>query len=237
MLGELLQARRIGVIFLVAKDGAWGKLKIREGSIESLTFHSFKGADALPLLKKQHEIQFLFQEQRADSLKLTNSIDSLITNNEFFGFFGMSINIEPRENDAWDFDLDYPDNSVRPLSNKPKILVVDDSSTARKSARMVLEKAGYQVAEAKDGFEALGQLQNENPQLILLDLIMPGIDGYRVLDMIRGNPKFKDLPILMLTSRDGMLDKIKGAASSLNEYLTKPFVPENLVKIISKYIS
>lgn len=236
---ELLQSDRVGVIFLVGSSGAWGKLMIRKGDIESLTFHSHKGNEALPLLKKQPKIQFLFQEQKSNASKTSALSDAQLTNKEFFDYFGMPEFIRSQHDvhDDWDIDFDVTEINELPSASKAKILVVDDSSTARKSVRLVLENAGFAVAEAKDGLEALGQLQNENPQLVLLDLVMPGIDGYRVLEMIRGNPKYKKLPVIMLTSRDGVLDKLKGAASSLNEYMTKPFVPENLVGIIVKYIN
>jgi CheY-like chemotaxis protein len=113
---------------------------------------------------------------------------------------------------------------------------VDDSAIARKAARIPLETEGYTVVEATDGFEALGQMQNEEPDLVLLDLIMPGIDGYRVLDLIRGNPAYAKVPVIMLTARDGLIDRLKGRMSDLDGYLTKPFEPFDLIREVARHL-
>jgi CheY-like chemotaxis protein len=117
-----------------------------------------------------------------------------------------------------------------------KVLVVDDSSVARKAARFVLEGAGYKVVEAWDGFEALGQLQNEFPHLMVLDLVMPGMDGYEVLKLVRANNKFSQIPVIILTSRDTLFDKLKGKLSGTNEYLTKPYKGEELLRLVNKLL-
>ncbi|MGQ9599554.1 MAG: response regulator transcription factor [Anaerolineae bacterium] len=106
------------------------------------------------------------------------------------------------------------------------ILVVDDEANIRELARMYLEQDGYQVAVARDGAEALRQIQASRPALVILDLMLPEIDGWEVCRRVRA---FSDLPILMLTARDDDVDKIVGLELGADDYLTKPFNPRELV--------
>ena len=117
-----------------------------------------------------------------------------------------------------------------------KILVVEDSRTQRIIICRMLKQNGYDFVEASDGYEALGQLDKEKPDLILLDIIMPGIDGYKVMSLIKEKPGMKNIPIIMLTSRDNLIDKMRGKVSGTNEYLTKPFVYEELIAKVDKYL-
>jgi len=122
------------------------------------------------------------------------------------------------------------------LSGKKKVLVVEDSSTTRKVIAITLGQKGYDVIEARDGLEALSRLNEEKPDLILLDIILPKMDGYKILSIIKSNAVFKDIPVIMLTSRDGFMHKVKGKLAGSAEYLTKPFDPKVLVQTIEKYI-
>ena len=119
---------------------------------------------------------------------------------------------------------------------RKKILVVEDSSTIRKVVSITLNQKGYEVIEAGDGLEALSKLNEANPDLILLDIILPKMDGYRILSIIRENPDFKNIPVIMLTSKDGIINKVKGKVAGSSAYLTKPFDPERLVETIERYI-
>jgi twitching motility two-component system response regulator PilG len=121
-------------------------------------------------------------------------------------------------------------------SEKKKVLVVEDSSTTRKVIAITLGQKGYEVTEARDGLEALSRLNEEKPDLILLDIILPKMDGYKILSIIKSNAVFKDIPVIMLTSRDGFMHKVKGKLAGSAEYLTKPFDPKVLVQTIEKYI-
>jgi len=121
-------------------------------------------------------------------------------------------------------------------SEKKKILVVEDSSTTRKVISITLSQRGYEVIEARDGLEALSRLNEEKPDLILLDIILPKMDGYKILSIIKTNAVFKDIPVIMLTSRDGFMNKVKGKLAGSTEYLTKPFNPGELVATIEKYL-
>lgn len=119
---------------------------------------------------------------------------------------------------------------------KKKILVVEDSSTTRKVISITLGQKGYDIIEAKDGLEALSRLNEEKPDLILLDIILPKMDGYKILSIIKSNAVFKDIPVIMLTSRDGFVHKVKGKLAGSAAYLTKPFDPKVLVETIGKHL-
>lgn len=121
------------------------------------------------------------------------------------------------------------------LSEK-RVLVVEDSRIARRVIVSFLEQNGFFAIEAEDGFQALGKLNAERPDLVLLDIILPKMDGYKVLSSIRSIPEFKDLPVIMLTSRDGLISKMKGKLAGSTAYLTKPFDPEALLKTIGQYL-
>ena len=130
------------------------------------------------------------------------------------------------------------DSTVMSLHDKirRKILVVEDSSTIRKVISITLSQKGYEIIEAGDGLEALSRLNEIKPDLILLDIILPKMDGYQILSIIRDNPEFKNIPVIMLTSKDGIINKVKGKIAGSSAYLTKPFDPAQLVETIERHI-
>lgn len=132
-----------------------------------------------------------------------------------------------------------PKDADGTLSGRQRvILVVEDSPTTRKVIAITLTRNGYKVIEAGDGLEALSKL-NEGPQppdLIMLDVILPKMDGYKILSIIKGNEEFKDIPVIMLTSKDGFLNKMKGKMAGSAAYLTKPFDPEQMLQEIKRHI-
>ncbi|KPJ77618.1 MAG: hypothetical protein AMJ54_07405 [Deltaproteobacteria bacterium SG8_13] len=117
-----------------------------------------------------------------------------------------------------------------------KVLVVEDSSTTRKVITITLNKEGYEVIEARDGIEAVNTLSEMRPDLILLDIILPKMDGYKVLAIIKESPDLRKIPVIMLTSRDGLLNRVKGKMAGSTAYLTKPFKPQKLVETIDKVL-
>lgn len=121
-------------------------------------------------------------------------------------------------------------------ANGYTVLVVEDSIISRKVISNTLSPRGYRIIEAGDGFQALAQLTNEKPDLVLLDLILPGMDGYKVLSHMKKKPEFEGIPVIILTSRDTLFDKLKGKMSGSDEYLTKPFSSVELVDRVSKYL-
>ncbi len=117
-----------------------------------------------------------------------------------------------------------------------KILVVDDSATVRKLITGKLEKSGHEVFCAVDGLDAMEKIAEIVPDLILLDINMPRMDGYQVCKLIRGNETTKDVPVVMISGKDGFFDKVRGRMAGTTGYITKPFGPETLMKMVETYI-
>ena len=122
------------------------------------------------------------------------------------------------------------------MPKEKKILVVDDSATVRKLIAGKLEKCGHQVFCAADGVEAIEQLDSLIPDLILLDITMPRMDGYQVCKTIRGKEATKDVPVVMISGKDGFFDKVRGRMAGTTGYITKPFGPETLMKAVETYL-
>lgn len=116
-----------------------------------------------------------------------------------------------------------------------KVMVIDDSNTIRRSAELFLKAAGCEVILAEDGFDALGKISAQHPQIIFVDIMMPRLDGYQTCALIKRNPKFKSTPVIMLSSKDGLFDRARGRMAGSDQYLTKPFTQEGLVEAVSHY--
>lgn len=114
-----------------------------------------------------------------------------------------------------------------------RILIADDEAEIRDLLRLYLENDGYEVVEAADGIEAMEKLKRENPNLLILDIMMPGLDGYRVLRNIREN---SNIPVIMLSARDTNADKILGLNLGADDYITKPFEPLEAVARVNSSI-
>jgi twitching motility two-component system response regulator PilG len=121
-------------------------------------------------------------------------------------------------------------------NQRKRILVVEDSPTTRKVIAITLGQQGYEIIEARDGFEALSKLNDRRPHLILLDLVLPRIDGYAILDIIKKHDQFRHVPVILLTAKDGVLSRWKGRRAGSTAYLTKPFDPKKLVATVEKHI-
>ena len=117
-----------------------------------------------------------------------------------------------------------------------KVMVIDDSNTIRRSAEIFLAQAGYQVLLAEDGFDALAKIADHHPDLIFVDIMMPRLDGYQTCSLIKKNPKFSATPVIMLSSKDGLFDRARGRMVGSDEYLTKPFTKDSLLKAVSEHI-
>lgn len=107
--------------------------------------------------------------------------------------------------------------------NKKKVLVIDDEENIVELLKMNLEGSGYEVITGSTGMEAITQTNNTLPDLILLDLMLPDIDGIQICSMLRLNEKTKDIPIIMITARSEETDKVHGLESGADDYITKPF--------------
>ncbi|MDB5870176.1 MAG: response regulator receiver protein [Polaromonas sp.] len=113
-----------------------------------------------------------------------------------------------------------------------KVLVIDDSNTIRRSAEIFLKQGGHDVLLAEDGFDALSKVNDYEPDLIFCDILMPRLDGYQTCAIIKRNARFSDVPIVMLSSKDGVFDKARGRMVGSEDYLTKPFTKDQLLKIV-----
>ncbi|HLQ30082.1 MAG TPA: response regulator [Ktedonobacteraceae bacterium] len=119
----------------------------------------------------------------------------------------------------------------------PTVLVVDDSPTVRKIVQMTLQREHIRVITAGDGLSALTSVADEMPAVILLDIQLPrGMDGYHICTIIRKNLQFRQIPIIMLSGKDGLFDKVRGRLAGSTEYLTKPFDSAELVQTVKKYL-
>ncbi|MGB0513241.1 MAG: response regulator [Wenzhouxiangellaceae bacterium] len=116
--------------------------------------------------------------------------------------------------------------------NGLKVMVIDDSRTIRKSAETMLGKEGCEVVTADDGFEALALIQEHHPDLIFVDIMMPRLDGYQTCAIIKNNDTFRQTPVIMLTSKDGLFDKARGRIVGSDHYLTKPFTKDELLQAV-----
>ena len=118
-----------------------------------------------------------------------------------------------------------------------KVMVIDDSKTIRRTAETLLQKAGCTVYTAVDGFDALAKIADSKPDIIFVDIMMPRLDGYQTCALIKNNLTFKQTPVIMLSSKDGLFDKAKGRIVGSDEYLTKPFSKEELFSAIRQYVA
>jgi twitching motility two-component system response regulator PilG len=116
-----------------------------------------------------------------------------------------------------------------------KVLVIDDSNTIRRSAEIFLKQGGHEVVLAEDGFDALAKVNDYEPDLIFCDILMPRLDGYQTCAIIKRNAKFASVPVVMLSSKDGVFDKARGRMVGSQEYLTKPFTKDQLLQTVKQF--
>ncbi len=116
-----------------------------------------------------------------------------------------------------------------------KVLVVDDSNTIRRSAEIFLKQGGHDVLLAEDGFDALAKINDYLPDLVFCDILMPRLDGYQTCAIIKRNTRFSNIPVVMLSSKDGVFDKARGRMVGSQDYLTKPFTKDQLLQAVRQF--
>ena len=116
-----------------------------------------------------------------------------------------------------------------------RVLVIDDSNTIRRSAEIFLKQGGHEVMLAEDGFDALAKVNDYQPQLIFCDILMPRLDGYQTCALIKKSVRFHATPVLMLSSKDGLFDRARGAMVGASAYLTKPFTKDSLLAAVREH--
>jgi len=110
-----------------------------------------------------------------------------------------------------------------------------DSNTIRRSAEIFLKQGGHEVLLAEDGFDALAKVNDYQPHLIFCDILMPRLDGYQTCAIIKRNARFSAVPIVMLSSKDGVFDKARGRMVGAQDYLTKPFTKDQLLQAVEQF--
>lgn len=125
---------------------------------------------------------------------------------------------------------------IQPVK-KPSIMIIDDSVTIRNQLETLINSWGvFQITNCVDGFDALSKIMDANPDLIFTDISMPRVDGYETVAMIRSNPLFSSIPIVMMSSKSGIFDIARGRLLGCDDYLVKPVAPANLKMIMTRYL-
>lgn len=118
--------------------------------------------------------------------------------------------------------------------NPPCVLVVDDSPTIRKLVEITLRREGFSVVFAENGITTLAALTRHRPGLIILDIMLPAINGYQICQVIKRHPRCRGIPVIMLSGKDGAFAKVRGRMVGATEYLTKPFAPAELLAAVHR---
>ena len=113
-----------------------------------------------------------------------------------------------------------------------KVVLIDDSNTIRRSGEIFLSQAGCKVVLAEDGFDGLSKVVDTQPDIIFVDVMMPRLDGYQTCALIKNNPQFKNIPVVMLTSKDTLFDRARGKLVGSDQYLIKPFNKKSLIESV-----
>ncbi len=116
-----------------------------------------------------------------------------------------------------------------------RVMIIDDSNTIRRSAEIFLGQVGCTVITAEDGFDALSKIADHSPDLIFCDILMPRLDGYQTCALIKKSAQFQEIPVIMLSSKDGLFDRARGRMVGSQDYLTKPFTKDTLLKTVAQY--
>jgi twitching motility two-component system response regulator PilG len=126
--------------------------------------------------------------------------------------------------------------SERGQMETPRVLLVDDSRVVRKIVEMTLWRERIEVVTATDGLGALAAVRDTLPDLMLLDILLPHMDGYQVCQVVHRHPDYRDLPILLLSGKDSMVDRVRGRMAGSTDYISKPFDPAELVWTVKRYL-
>ena len=116
-----------------------------------------------------------------------------------------------------------------------KVVLIDDSNTIRRSGEIFLSQAGCRVVLAEDGFDGLSKVADTQPDIIFVDVMMPRLDGYQTCALIKNNPQFKKIPVVMLTSKDTLFDRARGKLVGSDQYLIKPFNKKSLIESVIRH--
>ncbi len=215
---KLCKERHSGAMYMYTDHGHGVIFSINSGNIVDVFFRNMRGMPALQEIKKIESAKFFFKgDSQGGNTAQTPPPSGAMSNEEIFRHLGVDYN-------------------ATPAAGLKKILIVEDSGLARKVLVESLSNQGYYMIEARDGEEALLKLAQEPPDLVLLDLILPKKDGYEVLASMKKSETLKNIPVIVLTSRDTLFDKLKGKMSGTDEYMTKPVDGLALKEKLKKYL-
>lgn len=218
---HLCNEGRTGKLYLMTDRNEPAMFVLNKGEVINVIYKNIRGTSALPMIRRIDSAKCFFKSG-VEEAELANA--SLSFSNTLFRMF----NLEQELNIAGESAI---------KNRGKKILVVEDSRLSRMILTKALNEHGFLVVEAVDGRSALEQLAEEAPDLVILDLILPDIDGYEVFNRMKESENTADIPVIILTSRASLVDKIKGKMSGSDEYITKPFKNEVLIKKLEKYLT
>ncbi|VAX10998.1 hypothetical protein MNBD_GAMMA26-1825 [hydrothermal vent metagenome] len=221
---QLCKDGRTGTMYVITSQNDGAVFVLKGGDIVDVIFKSVRGTSALPKVRRIESGKFFFRSGRTAEVERATRVGRKLSfSHALFRMFNLDHELKAAAR-----------SSTRKM--RGKILVVEDSNLARKILVRTLDQHGFQVVEAADGLSALAQLAAEGPDLVILDLILPDIDGYEVFSRMKEDAKTADTPVIILTSRASLVDKIRGKMSGTDEYLTKPFEAEDLLQTVEKYL-
>jgi CheY-like chemotaxis protein len=221
-LKRLCFEQRSGTLYMRTDQGRAATITMSKGDIIEVYYHMKGSMKAVELLREIKGTFFFFKSDLTKRDNPKTYFERLPSNEVIFSALSNPVN---------------SGNTAGLNGKQKKILVVEDSGMARKIVVNTLVKEGYSIFEAVDGEEAVNMVKEVSPDLVLLDLILPKLNGYEVLEIIRGDDKYKNLPVIALTSRDALFDKLKGKMRGTDEYLTKPVKPEELLDKVKKHLA
>ncbi len=226
---------KTGSLYLMTATGDGGVIVMDGGVVVDVVYKSVQGTGALPLLRRIPGAKYFFKSGHTDEVKAAAAKQTTLSYGQtLFRMFERELADAPVKGGQ---SRSAPQQEVLPVSSKKKILVVEDSRVARIVLCKFLTDHGYEVLEAGNGRSALSQLAVEAPDLVILDLILPDIDGYEIFNNMKDDERTRDIPVIILTSRDSLVDKLRGRMSGSDEYVTKPFKNEILLDKLNKYLT
>jgi CheY-like chemotaxis protein len=226
---------KTGSLYLMTPTGDGGVIVMDGGIVVDVVYKSVQGTGALPLLRRIPQAKYFFKDGRTDEVNAAAAKQTTLSYGQtLFRMFERDLG-EPSSASGDEVQA-APAEEASPFASKKKILVVEDSRVARIVLCKFLQDHGYDVIEAGNGRSALSQLAVEVPDLVILDLILPDIDGYEIFHNMKDDVRTRNIPVIILTSRDSLVDKLKGRMSGSDEYVTKPFKNEILLDKLQKYL-
>ncbi len=221
-LNSLCREKRSGAFVIAAESGDGAGFLLDNGKISDVAYRSLRGNNALIYIKKIERARFFFEHEISDLPSVNRIQATRLDDSSVNDFLKMGANIKERPVESVD---------IPAIEKKGKVVVVDDSRMVRAVVRKILVKDNFEVIECADGEQAVVTIEEVRPDMVLLDIIMPCIDGNEVLRRIRNTEFGKQLLVVIMTSRDSLVAE----DSNENGRLPKPFKPDDLLLKLNKY--